>query len=52
MDFGAGATPCAAGAPALIAHHADWLWAFCASGASIPGWGRDVGDTLVAGLGA
>jgi M6 family metalloprotease-like protein len=48
-----GAAPtCAAGVPALIVHHADWLWAFCPGGVALPGWGRSLGDTLVAGLGA
>lgn len=43
---------CADGLPSLVAHHADKLWAFCATGAPMPGWGGSFGDTLVAGLGA
>jgi len=52
IDFGPGATGCDTGLPQLVAHHADWLWAFCAEGRPLPGWGRDVGDTLIAGLAA
>ena len=46
------AADCANGAPVLVAHHADKLWAFCPQGAALPGWGRALGDTIVAGLGA
>ena len=35
----------------LVAHHADRLWAMCADGATLPGWGS-AGDTLVTGIGA
>jgi M6 family metalloprotease-like protein len=56
IDFGGAANEtgdCLRGDLSLVVHHADWLWAFCASsGAQLPGWGRDVGDTLIAGLGA
>ena len=45
-------TVCDAGVPALVVHDADQLWAFCANGAAIPGWGHSFGDTIVAGLGA
>ena len=38
--------------PSLVVRHADRLWAFCAAGDPLPGWGRSFGDTLVAGLGA
>lgn len=50
----AGSNPsgCGASLPELVAHHADRLWAFCATGRSLPGWGRPGGDTLVASLGA
>ena len=58
LDFD-GATPpagtvptCADGVPALIVHDADHLWAFCPGGEPLPGWGRRLSDTLVAGLGA
>ncbi len=43
---------CDASLPELVAHHANRLWAFCATGRSLPGWGRVGGDTLVASLGA
>src|SRR6185369_5575099 len=56
IDFGGaanGSQDCRRGALSLVVHHADRLWAFCVeSGEPLPGWGRDVGDTLVAGLGA
>ena len=58
LDFdGAGAaagnpTGCRAGLPELVAHDRNHLWAFCAEGRLLPGWGRDQGDTLVAALGA
>jgi len=48
----AGGPACAGGAPALVIHYADRLWAFCPEGMAIPGWGAAAGDTLVAGLGA
>ncbi len=41
---------CASG-PTLVAHHADKLWAWCLDGGLLRGWGRSLGDTLVAGLG-
>jgi M6 family metalloprotease-like protein len=45
------APPCLGSA--LVVHHADRLWAFCPSGEPLPGgWGRAIGDTMVAGLGA
>lgn len=46
------AATCGTLGPTLVVHHADRLWAFCASGDALPGWGRSYGDTLVAGLGA
>jgi M6 family metalloprotease-like protein len=58
LDFdgagGAGGNPsgCTAGQPELVAHDRNRLWAFCAAGRLLPGWGRDQGDTLVASLGA
>ena len=58
IDFGgasgaAALTPeCGAGAPQLVVHFADRLWAFCADGVPIPGWGGSVGDTLLDALGA
>ena len=48
---GANAIDYCAGAPALVAHSADRLWAFCAAGLPIAGWGGSFGDTIVAGLG-
>jgi M6 family metalloprotease-like protein len=48
---GSGST-CGAGVPALVVRHERRLWAFCPSGASLPGWGGAQSDTLVAGLGA
>lgn len=56
IDFDGGGTP-AGRAPTcpvgrtLVVHSADRMWAYCASGAALPGWGP-VGDTLVTGLGA
>jgi len=58
MDFdgvgGAAGNPsgCTVGEPELVVHDADRLWAFCAEGRALPGWGRSFGDTIVAGLGA
>ncbi|MBI5709794.1 MAG: hypothetical protein HZC42_05720 [Candidatus Eisenbacteria bacterium] len=57
LDFDGVAPPAGAprscgGDPALIVHHADRLWAFCPGGDPLPGWGRTLSDTLVAGLGA
>ena len=49
---GTGTPTCGVDTPALIVHGADRLWAFCATGEALPGWGRALGDTLVAGLGA
>ena len=46
----AGSSTCSEGRT-LIVHHADRLWALCADGTPLPGWG-DVGDTLVTGIGA
>jgi hypothetical protein len=43
---------CRAGIPELVVHDRTRMWAFCAEGRPLPGWGRDVGDTLVAALGA
>jgi len=48
----AGGEVCGAGVPALVVHDADRLWAFCADGTPIAGWGHSFGDTIVAGLGA
>ena len=56
IDFDGGGTPagksrtCSA-ARTLVVHHADQLWALCAS-EPLPHWGRATGDTIVAGLGA
>ena len=58
LDFdgagNAGGNPsgCRAGFPELVVHHANRLWAFCAEGRLLPGWGRELPDTLVAALGA
>lgn len=58
LDFdgagGAGGNPsgCRAGLPELVAHDRNRLWAFCAEGRLLPGWGRELTDTLVAALGA
>lgn len=55
LDFGGSPNPqqdCFRGALTLVVHHADRLWAFCRNGEPLQGWGRDVGDTLVYGLGA
>ncbi len=38
--------------PSVIVHAADRLWAFCPRGGALAGWGRSLGDTIVAGLGA
>lgn len=43
---------CVGTQPSLVVRGADRLWAFCASGQALPGWGQSLGDTLVAGLGA
>jgi M6 family metalloprotease-like protein len=43
---------CGAGTPQLVVHRGARLWAFCASGASLPGWGRDFGAPLTTALGA
>ncbi len=48
----AGPGACGAGAPQLVVHHRARLWAFCASGEALPGWGRDFGVPLTAALGA
>jgi M6 family metalloprotease-like protein len=48
----AGQATCVSSEPQLVLRDADRLWAFCAQGDAIPGWGRDLGDTLVASLGA
>ena len=58
LDFdGAGSSAgnpsgCTAGLPELVAHDANRLWAFCAEGRLLPGWGREWPDTLVGALGA
>jgi hypothetical protein len=58
LDFdGAGSAAgnpsgCGAGQSELVTHDADRLWAFCAGGRLLPGWGRSIGDTIAAGLGA
>ena len=51
---GAAAAPegCDPGTPQLVARNGARLWAFCASGAALPGWGRDFGAPLTAALGA
>ena len=56
MDFDgrghpAGGSPTCPTGRTLIAHYADRLWAFCANGSALAGWGT-AGDTLVDGLGA
>jgi M6 family metalloprotease-like protein len=51
---------CGINAPTLVVHHADRLWAFCASDDPVfgfqvlplPGWGRSFPDSFVTGLGA
>lgn len=44
---------CAASSgPQLVAHDRDRLWAFCANGDALPGWGHAATDTLVDALGA
>jgi len=43
---------CAPGQPELVAHDADRLWGFCLQGSELRGWGRSLGDTIAAGLGA
>jgi M6 family metalloprotease-like protein len=57
LDFdgnGRPADPVAAcgGERSLVVRAEDRLWAFCAGGKEMPGWGRTTGDTLIAGLGA
>ncbi len=49
---GANAEPSCSGQPTLVAHHLDWLWAWCPSGDARPGFAHSFGDTLVGGLGA
>lgn len=58
LDFGGSGHP-AAGTPiscgsqrTLVVRGADRLWAFCAAGEALPGWGHPLGDTLVASLAA
>ncbi len=46
------AATCGVGVPALVVHEADKLWALCADGTPLPGWGHSYGDTILAGLGA
>ncbi|MEO5989068.1 MAG: immune inhibitor A domain-containing protein [Candidatus Eisenbacteria bacterium] len=43
---------CVGTQPSLVVRAVDRLWAFCAAGQPLPGWGQSLGDTLVAGLGA
>ncbi|MEO5618440.1 MAG: T9SS type A sorting domain-containing protein [Candidatus Eisenbacteria bacterium] len=43
---------CSPGQPELVAHDADRLWAYCLEGGLLRGWGRSLGDTIAAGLGA
>lgn len=54
LDFGgaAGSGDCFEGGRTLVIRHADRMWATCTDGQPLPGWGRDLGDTLVSGLGA
>jgi M6 family metalloprotease-like protein len=57
IDFDGNGNPATAGsacggARTLIVRGEDRLWAFCAAGDPLPGWGYAVGDSLVAGLGA
>ncbi len=56
LDFGgtgANADANCGAYPTLVAHHADRLWAYCATGQPLAGgWGHSFGDTIVAGLGA
>jgi len=47
----ASGTPTCPAGRSLVVHHANRLWAYCASGSSLPGWGH-AGDTLVTGIGA
>jgi M6 family metalloprotease-like protein len=51
---GAGAEEpaCIGSAPQLVVHHGSRLWAFCATGTALPGWGRDLGAPLAPALGA
>jgi len=43
---------CSGGGDALVVRNVDRLWAFCAGGILIPGWGRSAGDSLVDGMAA
>jgi len=43
---------CPRGEPTLVAGVLDRLWAFCAAGDPLPGWGASLGDTIVPGLAA
>ncbi len=55
LDFGGAARvpgSCASGAPTLVVHASDRLYAFCYTGALIPGWGQTSGDTIAAGMAA
>jgi hypothetical protein len=47
----ASGTPTCSSGRTLIIHHADRLWAACADGTTLPGWGSS-GDSLVTGIGA
>ena len=46
-----GSKTCSVG-KTVVAHVADKLWAFCADGQALPGWGTSAGDTIVTGLAA
>lgn len=43
---------CAEAMPTLVVNALDRLWAFCATGAPLPGWGVSLGDSIVPGLAA
>lgn len=43
---------CSAALPTLVVNMRDRLWAFCATGDALPGWGTSLGDSIVPGLAA
>jgi M6 family metalloprotease-like protein len=43
---------CAGAEPTLVVHVLDRLWAFCAEGQPLPGWGASLGDSIVPGIAA
>lgn len=53
FDGAGGPQPtCGSADPQLVVHHGAKVWAFCATGAPIAGWGRDLGTPIAPALGA